>query len=278
MEYWISSKDVQMGPYTLEQLQLMWQGGQLTSDTYYYDSVSAEWRFLRKLVENVRDLFTVEEAFVRLGQNRQRGCLSVFNKEETLHLFVEGGFVVSAIGEKEQGEFALSRAIGLEEAAYAWIFDAKPPAVNLRVNIAEYAMKHAIARDVRIANTATRKHNTVALPKNLFDKIEVKSKFNFFLEPEETPTLKLRLAKMNNVVGREDHCDVVVNDQQVSRKHCLLEVWEESVKVKDLDSSNGTFVNGVPVRDGYLRTGDELALGSYKLILHKEQKMAPDMG
>jgi len=37
-------------------------------------------------------------------------------------------------------------------------------------------------------------------------------------------------------------------------------------------------VNGVPVRDGYLRTGDELALGSYKLILHKEQKKAPDMG
>jgi len=47
----------------------------------------------------------------------------------------------------------------------------------------------------------------------------------------------------------------VVNHAQVSRKHCLLEVWEQHVKVKDLDSSNGTFVNGIPIRDGFLKIG-----------------------
>jgi pSer/pThr/pTyr-binding forkhead associated (FHA) protein len=49
------------------------------------------------------------------------------------------------------------------------------------------------------------------------------------------------------------------------------------VKIKDLDSSNGTFVNGVAVRDGFLNVGDQLGLGSYKLTLRKEQKKAPDL-
>ncbi len=111
MDYWISSKEAQMGPYSLDQLQLMWQEGQLTSDTYYFDGIRSEWLFLKTLVENNRQLFTVEEAFVRLGQNRQAGCLIVFNPREEFHLFVEEGLVVCALGrtEKTNGFMARNR-------------------------------------------------------------------------------------------------------------------------------------------------------------------------
>jgi len=281
MDYWISSNNVQMGPYSLEQLRLMWQQGHVTAHAYYYDGIRSEWLMLRTLIESVRELFTPEEAFVRLGQNRQKGCLTVFNKVETLHLFVDGGFVIYAMGRREQGEFALSRALALEESSYEWFFGSQPPATNIRVNIAEYALKHAIARDIRIGNGGepARKAttNTVALPKVLLDKIEVKLKFTYVLVPDAAPEQKLRLTKMNNLLGREEHCDIVVNSGQVSRKHCLLEVWEEHLKVKDLDSSNGTFVNGIPIRDGFLKAGDQLSLGDYKMILQKEQKKAPDL-
>jgi pSer/pThr/pTyr-binding forkhead associated (FHA) protein len=97
------------------------------------------------------------------------------------------------------------------------------------------------------------------------------------LVSEQAPQQTFRLAKMNNLMGRDDSADILVNDQRISRKHCLLEVWEQHVKVKDLDSSNGTYVNGILVRDGFLNIGDQLSLGGYKLILHKEQKKAPDM-
>ncbi|MCE0497013.1 MAG: FHA domain-containing protein [Methylacidiphilales bacterium] len=276
MDYWISINNNQMGPYRLEQLQAMWQQGQLTSDAYYYDSVRSEWLLLRELIESVRGLFTVEEAFVRLGQNRQRGCLSVYNTVETLHVFVDGGFVVCAMSDKDHGEFALSRALGLENSAYEWFYDANPPTKDIRVNIPEYALKHSIARDVRIANTATRKQNTVALPKVVRDKTEVKLNFTYVLVPNESPQQGIRLVKITHVVGREPYCDVVISNAQISRKHCLLEVSEQGLKVKDLESSNGTFVNDVPVRDGLLKVGDKLDLGRYRLILHKEQKRAPD--
>jgi hypothetical protein len=281
MDYWISSDNVQKGPYTLQQLQQMWQQGHLTADTYYYDNLRSEWHFLQGLVENTRKLFTVEEAFVRLGQNRQKGCLTVFNNDEVLYVFVDGGNIISAIGEKEQGEFALSRALHLENSTYEWFFDAAPPTSNLRLNIAEYALRHSIARDVRIGNSnshpnATKqRQNTEALGKAIRDKVQLK--LNYMLVSADAPTLKLRLSKMTNVAGREPFCDVIIDDSKVSRKHCLLEVTEQNVKVKDLDSSNGTFVNGTQVRDGFLNVGDLLSLGGYKLILRKEQKNAPDM-
>jgi hypothetical protein len=275
MEYWISSDNIQKGPYSLQQLQLMWQQGHLTAHTYYYDTLRSEWLFLKGLVESTRKLFSVEEAFVRLGQNRQRGCLTVFNNDEVLHVFVDAGNIVSAIGDKEQGEFALSRALHLENSTYEWFFDAVPPTPNLRLNIAEYALRHSIARDVRVGSVTKQRQNTEALGKVMKDKVQLK--LNYMLVSAEAPTVKLKLVKVTNVVGREPHGDIVVDDPKISRRHCLLEVTEQNVKVKDLDSSNGTFVNGTQVQDGILNVGDQLSLGGHKLVLRKEQKNAPDM-
>jgi len=117
----------------------------------------------------------------------------------------------------------------------------------------------------------------VALPRITPDKPEVKLGFNYVLVPNEAPKQSVRLIKTTSVVGREAYCDIVFNDHQVSRKHCLLEIDEQNVKVSDLESSNGTFVNGVLIRKGLLKEGDSLGLGAYKLTLHKEQKKAPDL-
>jgi len=276
MDYWISSKNVRTGPHSLEQLESMWDQGKFTSDTFYYENLRAEWLPLKSLVESKRELFTVEEAFVRLGQSRQKGCLLVFNAEEYLHLYVDGGFVVSVIGRTDKGEMALARALEMENTSYKWFADITAPVADLRVNVQEYALKNAIARDVRLSSQSSRKKNTVALPKVLIDKLEAPLKFHYFLVPREAPTMQLKLVKMTSVAGREDHCDVVIDDSQVSRRHCLLESSEQYVKVKDLGSSNGTFINGLPIRDGFLNVKDQLSLGGYELTLLKEQKRAPE--
>ncbi|MGL4551026.1 MAG: FHA domain-containing protein [Gemmataceae bacterium] len=51
-------------------------------------------------------------------------------------------------------------------------------------------------------------------------------------------------------------------DRAASRRHCLLEVGSGGVRVRDLHSLNGTYVNGRPVGDGCpLASGDELRVG-----------------
>ena len=49
-----------------------------------------------------------------------------------------------------------------------------------------------------------------------------------------------------------------MESKQVSRRHCLLQVTERGLLVKDLESTNGTFVNGIPMTDGYINDGDRL--------------------
>ena len=51
-------------------------------------------------------------------------------------------------------------------------------------------------------------------------------------------------------------------DASVSRKHCLLRREEDGrFQIKDLDSRNGTLVNGLAVKEQWLRHGDEIATG-----------------
>ena len=68
------------------------------------------------------------------------------------------------------------------------------------------------------------------------------------------------------VVGRLPECDVVLGDPNVSRRHAELRRAGDAIVVTDLGSTNGTRVNGVPVREQELRSGDEITLGSTTLV------------
>jgi pSer/pThr/pTyr-binding forkhead associated (FHA) protein len=67
------------------------------------------------------------------------------------------------------------------------------------------------------------------------------------------------------VLGRED-VDVLVEDPEVSRRHASVRPVDGGLEIDDLGSSNGTFVNGVRVRETkLLRHGDEIRLGAMSL-------------
>lgn len=62
-------------------------------------------------------------------------------------------------------------------------------------------------------------------------------------------------------VGRSSDCDLVLADAEVSRHHCQLAHTGDGLRVVDLDSANGTRVDGVAVEETVLRPGHRLALG-----------------
>lgn len=65
------------------------------------------------------------------------------------------------------------------------------------------------------------------------------------------------------LIGRSANCDVVIDYPDVSRQHASLIQTEQGCLLKDLRSTNGTFVNGVPLREEHLLAkGDEIRLGS----------------
>ena len=68
-------------------------------------------------------------------------------------------------------------------------------------------------------------------------------------------------------LGRAGSCDLSLdNDVEVSTQHALLQISQDKVSVLDLNSTNGTLVNGVPIHNAYpLRSGDLLMLGRTEL-------------
>jgi len=75
------------------------------------------------------------------------------------------------------------------------------------------------------------------------------------------------------VVGRAVTSDIPIFDPTISRRHAELTVSKTGVAVKDLGSSNGTFINGERVTEGTLEPGDSVTFG--KVVF---QLKSPDMG
>lgn len=222
------------------------------------------------------NFFSIEEVFVRLGQNLEKGCLVVFNRNEAAHIFVENGEVICALADKKYGEVALAHALHLENASYSWLASVEPVIKNFQMSIHAYALRHCIARDTQVGQTiALPKQATKLLPKEELAKWVVKKElsldFVYYFTDEELPTFKHKLTKISNIVGRDESCDLILYHPQVSRKHCILQVTERGILVKDLESTNGTYANRIPMTDGYINRGDRLSLGSYELTLHVDK-------
>lgn len=68
-------------------------------------------------------------------------------------------------------------------------------------------------------------------------------------------------------LGRAPDCGLVFGDDTVSRHHARLELRDGRWFLVDLDSSNGTLVNGRRVRDAEVRVGDRIGLGAARFTL-----------
>ena len=88
----------------------------------------------------------------------------------------------------------------------------------------------------------------------------------FLAELVLTDGRRVQIGSEPLVIGRLPECGVVLADSNVSRRHAELRRSGDSVVLTDLGSTNGTRVNGAPVRERVLVSGDEVSVGSTRLI------------
>jgi diguanylate cyclase (GGDEF)-like protein len=75
------------------------------------------------------------------------------------------------------------------------------------------------------------------------------------------------LATGTYTIGRGPRCEICLHDAEASRRHCQLRVDAASVWLHDLDSTNGTFVNGARIESRELARGDVIGIGVSTLRL-----------
>jgi hypothetical protein len=90
----------------------------------------------------------------------------------------------------------------------------------------------------------------------------------------EIPLVRERLS-----IGRRSRNDLVLDDLTVSGEHALVQVRPEGVLIRDLESRNGTHVNGRPIVECQLAEGDCIDIGIYRLrLVRARQPVAPHPG
>jgi transcriptional regulator with GAF, ATPase, and Fis domain len=70
-------------------------------------------------------------------------------------------------------------------------------------------------------------------------------------------------------IGRDSSNSLTISDPALSRRHCIITREENSYNIRDLKSRNGTFVNGVAVKESLLKHRDQISIGdsSFSLLL-----------
>jgi predicted component of type VI protein secretion system len=87
---------------------------------------------------------------------------------------------------------------------------------------------------------------------------------------------EIPLNKEKTTIGRKPHNDIQIDNLSISGEHAVVVTILDDSFLEDMNSTNGTLVNGQPVKKHFLKSGDVVELGKYKLkYLH--EPLAPEV-
>jgi pSer/pThr/pTyr-binding forkhead associated (FHA) protein len=82
---------------------------------------------------------------------------------------------------------------------------------------------------------------------------------------------EITLAKERTTIGRKPHNDIQIDNLAVSGEHAVIVTILNDSFLEDLGSTNGTLVNGQPIKKHFLQSNDVVELGKYKLKYVNDQ-------
>ncbi len=100
-----------------------------------------------------------------------------------------------------------------------------------------------------------------------FAKLSDESRYSFSVSNPKASFI-YSIEKEQIVIGRVD-ADISLDDPRVSRKHALIERYKYQFYIRDLDSKNGTFINGNRIIEGKLNPNDVISIGITNLTFLK---------
>lgn len=86
---------------------------------------------------------------------------------------------------------------------------------------------------------------------------------------------EVQLTKDRTTLGRRPYNDIVIDNLAVSGEHAVLQMSGSAVTIEDLNSTNGTYVNGKAVKKQPLANNDTVEIGKYKIRFVQDGGEAP---
>jgi pSer/pThr/pTyr-binding forkhead associated (FHA) protein len=82
---------------------------------------------------------------------------------------------------------------------------------------------------------------------------------------DEVVIKEVQLTKDKTTLGRRPYNDIVIDNLAVSGEHAVLQMNGSEVQLEDLNSTNGTYLNGKAIKKQQLQNGDSIEIGKYKI-------------
>ena len=86
---------------------------------------------------------------------------------------------------------------------------------------------------------------------------------------------EVQLTKDRTTLGRRPYNDIVIDNLAVSGEHAVLQMSGNEVYLEDLNSTNGTYINGKAVKKQLLANNDTVEIGKYKIKFINEAPAGP---
>src|SRR5262245_4653134 len=90
------------------------------------------------------------------------------------------------------------------------------------------------------------------------------------VNPESPTAWEIQLKPGTNSLGRGAASDFQINDPSVSGAHCEIILSDSGAVIKDLGSTNGTFINRAPVQEATLQPGQRIRLGGVEMLFESD--------
>jgi hypothetical protein len=116
--------------------------------------------------------------------------------------------------------------------------------------------------------TGTKTPSSMPIPVPMDPPSQKKAQYSFVAI--DNPRQRIRLTKESTLVGRNPACDITLDHGSISRQHCLMQITDRGLHIKDLGTTNGTKVNGINMTEGYINPGDQLTMGHLVFVLEKD--------
>jgi pSer/pThr/pTyr-binding forkhead associated (FHA) protein len=94
------------------------------------------------------------------------------------------------------------------------------------------------------------------------------------LKFNSTVIKELKIDQDEIIIGRDSGNDIQIDNIGVSREHAKIIKSENYYFIEDLNSTNGTFVNGKKINKKYLKEDDEVSIGKHSLQIILEERPA----
>jgi pSer/pThr/pTyr-binding forkhead associated (FHA) protein len=82
---------------------------------------------------------------------------------------------------------------------------------------------------------------------------------------DEVVIKEVQITKDKTTLGRRPYNDIVIDNLAVSGEHATIQMAGGEVAIEDLNSTNGTYVNGKAIKKQTLQNGDSIEIGKYKI-------------